>query len=313
MTTADQVEEALAQALCAELKLDETRARYIAHRALDARLTEGTTMYGMDGKGLFARSVAHNDPTKVAKHFRWICAPIIGDIQRSDGSMAYRQPLNRDRAWYAELKAAGLGITTFDALPKPGNYMTGLADAIEYTALVGGTMYVLDAEKDYMGQPAAAVEIVANARQLCNAAGIRLGFTSYGGPWNAPSFPWAPFCKGTDLSIPQTYDSDGHYDPSYMPHAIAAYAADGAPRISLGLGLFQNHAPPGHDPHWRTPAQLQAHLALVPPNVTSVIFWPLGDVPDELLTVLDAWHPPADSTIREALSSLTPFGRFTRD
>jgi hypothetical protein len=303
---ADAVEEALAQALVHELKLDLTRARYIAGCALtQARFTRSDDMYGLDGKGLFARAWDDNPPEVLAAYFNWICVPVINEA---------RQKVNRHLDFFAKCKILGLGLSTFDWLPKPESWLDGLEDAIAFTAAAGASTYFIDAEAAFFHQGTAASAFVTAARGFCNAHGIRLGFTSYGDPHWAPAFPWDPFCKQTDVSIAQAYDMDHQLVANYADRAIQGYRDFGAPRVILGRGLFRNDPSGTPHPRWRHPDELRAHLALTPPGVTSVAFWPpAGKVPQPLLDELSHWNVPAAGGVREALSNLTPFGKLTRD
>jgi hypothetical protein len=300
----DQVELVIIDALCAELKLDRDRARYIVDRAFSTKLVEGANMFGFEGKGLFARQQNDNTPQVLGQHFKWICMPMLTHE---------RLKANRGVDFYHQCAAAGLTISGFDGLPAPENWQTGLVDAINFCASVGGRAFVLDAEGEWKGHPDEAARYVGAAREACDRVGIKLGFTGFGSAYGHPTFPWRIFCGGTDFSIPQLYDSGGEHesDPSYMARGVEAYHQYGASQLMLGVGFYRTTSP-GHY-RWRTALELRRHLSTLPANTTSIIGWPLGNaIPVSLLGELDHWHPPAESTVRDALSNLVPFGRFFR-
>lgn len=306
MSALDAVSEALIAGVCAELKLDHDRARFVVEQALGAKIPIGEPMYGLEGKGLFARNVSDNSAEVLAKHFDWLCVPMISSESRAK--------INRNRAFYTKARELGLVITGFDWLPPIAGFINGLQDAIAFCADVGGRAFVLDAEAAFKGHPDEAAQYVNAARRFCDQYGIKLGFTSFGGAYGFPTMPWSVFCKGTDFSIPQTYDNDHALDPNYMPRSIAAYRQYGASRIILGLGLYRETSPGSGSYRWRQPVELKAHLQLVPPGINSVVFWPLaGAIPAPALAELDRWHVPSDTTVRDVLTNLTPFGRLTRD
>jgi hypothetical protein len=306
MSALDAVTEALIAGLQAELKIDADRARYVVERALDAPLPkEENPMLGLEGKGLFARRLADHTPELLAKHFDWVCIPLINGA---------RMAVNRDREWYRRAHAAGLVITGFDWLPTADTWERGLADAIGFCSSVGSKGFVLDAEAGFLSKPREALQYVTKARQLCDAGSIKLGFTSYGPGWNIGRLPWDVFCKGTDFSITQCYDHTHALDPNYFSRSIDFYRSKGATRIVLGLGLYRDKPEDTSNQRWRDPAELQAHLNLVGPGLVSVIFWPLaGAIPARLFPVLDGWQIPSKSTVRDVLTGLTPFGKLARD
>lgn len=262
---------------------------------------------GLCGTALFLRELNDLDPTTYAKAFDWVCVPVIG---------SGRTAFNRDRVWYETAKAGGVTITTFDWLPSAETWERGFQDVFAFTASVGGRAVVLDAERSFRGERQASADYVGAAMGFGRAYGLKVGFTSYGAPWNIPDLPWDVFCGGTDFAIPQTYDPDGNYNGTLIARANAFYRSKGARCILQGLGAYQKTG--GTPPYrWRTAAELERHLALVPPDVCGAIAWPLGvsgqsHVPESVYRTLGAWTPPgARLGVRSLLKALLPFGQLT--
>lgn len=267
---------------------------------------------GMCGTGLFLPLTHQIDPTEAGRRLDWVCVKVIG---------ARRQRVNRDAIWYEKARAAGVSITVFDALPDDSNWSQGLADAIAFAASVGASTYVIDAEPEkeegaeiepdgrtrmWLHAHEEAHRFIQTAKELCAKHGMHVGFTGWGPGTGGDDFPWHEFCAETDVSIPQTYDSSGGYDPSYMPRSVARYRANGAVRIVLGVGAYQKTPAL----RWRTPAELRRHIALVPSDICGMVFWPLGGttLPPEVYTTLGTLSPPGRGNIlRNFLRALTPF------
>lgn len=246
------------------------------------RTPSAVEQLGIAGPGLFLRSHLSQwyPADDMCASFTWACVPIIN---------GRRAAINRNRSYIRRLTSGGVTVTGFDWLPAPSNWETGLESAILFLAEVGARGFVLDAEAEFRGASAQAQRYVDRARTLCHGCGLWLGFSSFGLP--PRSMPLGPFCQGSDMVIPQTYDRYHDLRPTYILDSARRYFNAGATKFAFGSGAYrgtsaaQRSAEGALDDRarstwrWRTAAEMREHLDTYPWFVESLISWPIAGKP----------------------------------
>lgn len=215
------------------------------------------------GTGVFVRRL-HDYPIEILARFGWAIVPVIN---------AGRAELNRDPAWWADARAAGVRLVAMDWLPTPTRMVTGHAEAVAWSAEHGAIAWLIDAEAEWHHRPVPAAALVAEARQLCDAHGLGLGLTSLA--MLPDRREWEILVAGcADLSVPQPYDRYGAYEADYAARSVDRWQRLGAQRIAVGRGAFVD--PDGVGPEkarWRSPQEIERHRATTPPGLATA-WWP---------------------------------------
>jgi hypothetical protein len=270
-------------------------ARYAVSTEVRAtiRIPSAVERLGIAGPGLFLRShVSSWYPVRrMRESFTWACIPVIN---------SHRRAINRDRSYARRLTDGGVTVTGFDWLPAPNNWETNLEAAIAFIAEVGGRGFVLDAEAEFRHADTEAQRYVDRARTLCHARGLWLGFSSFGMPprW----LPLEPFCRGSDMVIPQTYDRYHDLRSDYVMSSARRYYDAGATKFAFGSGAYRGTQVARRSAEgaredrerstwrWRNADEMREHLDSYPWFVESVIAWPIaGQPPAHIWEAYRSW------------------------
>ncbi|HEX8242990.1 MAG TPA: phage tail tip lysozyme, partial [Longimicrobium sp.] len=176
------------------------------------------------GKGMWTGNLAGaGTPAQMAAKMRdngisWLAVHVleIGGERRNP-----RRTLERYfTALRAELNDPAPGFWLW-GWPAPGGHEAFTAAMVAAAAEVGAQGLIIDVEAEWKwraGNAAREAERRAQATALmdrllpaAHAAGLSVGFTSYGAPWFHRNFPWAQF-TGADFSLPQIYDGENNQD-----------------------------------------------------------------------------------------------------
>lgn len=229
--------------------------------ALDLLMKPAPPLLG--GKGMFVRSVKHvgTVAAMLARAeevgLQWLAFQAIWQW-KSKKSTLYSGQAAHAKA----LRAAGRDVWVW-GYPCPGatkedefvEVMLGSAAALQARGLI------IDAEEPFLGEAVAAARLVAKLVPKAHAAGLCVGLSSYGAPWNFGNFPWAAF-TGVDFASPQIYDIDNDLGETYPHDSVAAYKAHGYTRIVPACPTFS-----------KTSKQLTALLAEVPASQGAIVWW----------------------------------------
>lgn len=225
--------------------------------ALDALLREPVGL--PRGKGMFVRSVKHVGSieamlARVAQTgLRWLAFQSIWQYADRK-STRWTGFTGHARA----LRAAGHACWVW-GFPWPGREAEFVEVLLASATSCGASGVLVDAEAPYLDAPEAAPRLMAALLPAARAAGLAVGLTSYGAPWNFPRFPWAAF-TGVDFAAPQIYDIDNNQGSGYPQRSIAAYRELGFSRVIPACPTFG-----------KTAAQLTAlHAAIEPPDGAAV-------------------------------------------
>lgn len=145
--------------------------------------------------------------------------------------------------------------------PHPGKHVEFVDSLVGAAVDVQAHGIIIDPEAPFIDQQAGAGVLMDALMPAARAAGLTVGFTSYGAPWNFKTFPWSAFLA-VDFAIPQIYDSENNQGPSYPKKSIQAYKALGFSRIV-----------PAKPAYNKTKAQLKNSLAATPTPEQALIFW----------------------------------------
>lgn len=148
----------------------------------------------------------------------------------------------------------------------PLNWATVIDDVIADAHRMGARGVMLNPEL-----PWKASGLEESARDLClrvRDAGLEVGFCSYALPSAHPTFPWAAFAELTDVAVSQTYDREMVGDPGYAERCVRQYREAGFRRVLMSVGL--NNARGRGPIRPKTPAELGPHLAMRPPQESTV-------------------------------------------
>ena len=144
--------------------------------------------------------------------------------------------------------------------PRPGRHEAFVEAMLEGAARLEATGVILDPERPWLGRADDVRQMMALALERFHAAGLTVGVSSYGAPWNYPSLPWAELATA-DFGVPQAYDLTNRLRPDYPTASAAAYREAGF-RVVL----------PAFATVGKTPAQLRTHLGLMP-DAPALIGW----------------------------------------
>lgn len=223
------------------------------------------------GRGLFVRSLAAISPED-ASRLGHVAVPV--DVRGRN--------INRALAWYAKATTRKIAWSWFTI--DPGEFR----EAIAFAAQIGASAFVVNGEKELRGKPQTARLIAALARQECDRHGLALGLVSYSIPGTVTDFPWSVFARHCHFGMPEVYDREGRYDPTYPRRAIASWHAHGFGPL-LPAGAVYQREDDGQGWRWRTPEEIARHLALFPDGAPDVTCWTLGNtIPESVIAALAA-------------------------
>ena len=248
------------------------------------------------GRALFWRSWTGwgDTPTEAAEAyadcFDWACCPVLWRDKDPDGEAAGRRP-NRHAEIYQVFAARSIPWWGM-VFCSPADFEAELRDAVAFCAAHGAVGLVLDVERPFRDVPRSQVSRLARfARKLCDDAGLKLGFTSYGGrgyPRVYKFKAWLAHCNG--ITVPQHYDRDLAFDPDYPAESQARYHAAGAKHIVAGVGLrAYKKAKEDQEGIDRTkkPGEVRRHLEII--DAETWCAWGRVDrLPEDVLEVLQA-------------------------
>ena len=198
----------------------------------------GGGVRGPRGKGLFVRSTAHAGTPAALISFcqdlgvSWVMLPVVWQyVTKSD----VRYDADVD-AYASALKKAGIRVWVW-GWPEPAKVAAFADLMLETRARIGADGIVVNAEKPFYGEPAAASELASRL------AGVSWGLSSYGAPYFHKSFPWAEFASTTSLGMPQIYDTQHTLGADYPQKSVDAWRALGFSQIAPTWGASSAHTP----------------------------------------------------------------------
>jgi hypothetical protein len=255
---------------------------------------------GAEGLGAAAWARAYADAG-----LAWACVACAWG-----GEVNVNRTLDR---WHA-LRDAGIDTWALWGLPTPMASITelgGRTDAVlEWCHRARVTGIVPDPEKkDGEGRDLHWDRYPERAELLarkCRNSGLRYGVTSYGAPRGVRRFPFAEFLTGAELIIPQTYDAELRFDPTYGARALRDYRALGAvpdSTFAMGVGTWNKT-----EHRRKSDAELTRHLSLT--LDLPIIAWPHGTLTASELRII-ATAPLGTDTReprRRRPTSLGPLG-----
>jgi len=213
------------------------------------------------GKGMFVRSIKHVGSIEAMQAqvagagLHWLAFQAIWQYADKKSSV-----WTGFVAHAKALRAAGRQCWVW-GFPWPGRERE-FTDVLVSSALAcGASGVIVDAEAPYNAQPGAAQTLMHALTPAARAAGLRVGLTSYGAPWNFARFPWAAFAA-VDFAVPQIYDIDNNQGPGYPQRSIDAYRGLGFSRVIPACPTFG-----------KTAAQLAALHAAVRPPDGAIVWW----------------------------------------
>ncbi|MDC0667798.1 peptidoglycan-binding domain-containing protein [Nannocystis radixulma] len=213
------------------------------------------------GKGMFVRSVKHVGTIEAmlarVEHvgLNWLAFQAIWQYASKKSSV-----WSGFVAHAKALRAAGRQCWVW-GFPWPGREREFTEVMVSSALACGAGGLIVDAEAPYNDAPAAAPTLMNTLLPAARSAGLQVGLTSYGAPWNFNRFPWAAFA-GVDFVIPQIYDIDNNQGPGYPQRSIAAYRGLGFTRVIPACPTFG-----------KTAAQLTALHSAVAPTHGAIAWW----------------------------------------
>lgn len=225
------------------------------------------------GAGVFVR--VNSQVTEYAlDELDWLCICVLGKGQAR----------NRTEWLWRQARARGIGLSAWDWFPRPDNPTKGLNAAMRFAAEQGATSFVLNAEKGFLGRKETAKVYASTARELADDLGLDLGFTSYAEPSTVKLFPWEVFADHCDFGIPQIYDRENKFDPTYPRRSIQDWSRAGFRAVVPGCGIYWGREKADGDGwswYWRDEEMVRRHLALFPSDMDAWVAWPLsGSLPE---------------------------------
>lgn len=227
------------------------------------------------GKGMWTGNLAGaGTPAQMAARMRdngisWLAVHVleIGGARRNP-----RRTLERYfTALRAELTDPALGFWLW-GWPPPGRHEVFVPAIVTAALEVGAQGVIIDVEAHWKwpaGNAARQAERRAQATALmdallpaAHAAGLSVGFTSYGAPWFHRRFPWEQFTRA-DFSLPQIYDGDNNQDvPAFAPRCDREWRAYGFRGVM-----------PISNAYSKTAAQMRLLLQHTPVTDGAVSWW----------------------------------------
>lgn len=213
------------------------------------------------GKGIFVRSIKHVGPVAAMLAqvetigLRWLAFQAIWQYETKKSGI-HKGFLPHAKA----LNAAGqqFWLWGYPWAGKEEEFVDVMLSAASATEARG---IIVDAELPYNKKPAAAEALMGALMPKAHAAGLCVGFTSYGAPWNFPGFPWKAF-SAADFGMPQIYDMDNNQGLGYPQKSIDAYKAHGFKRIIPACPTFS-----------KTSKQLKALHSVTPTHDSAICWW----------------------------------------
>jgi hypothetical protein len=157
-----------------------------------------------------------------------------------------------------DLRAAGHEVWIW-GYPAPGKHVEFVERVVGAAVQVAARGVIVDPELPFKNRMEPAVELMTLLLREAGEHGLGVGVTSYGAPWNFPTFPWKAFL-GAHFGVPQLYDANNNLPKTYPKDAVAAWKALGFKRIVPASAAFN-----------KDPAAMTALLAATP--VDGAICW----------------------------------------
>lgn len=190
------------------------------------------------GKGVFVRSTGHaGSPEALVSwcqdlSISWVMLPVVWQYT-SKSDVRYDGDID---AYASALRKAGIRVWVW-GWPEPAK-LNAFADLmLETRARVGADGIVVNAEKPFYGEPAAATALAQRLK------GVTWALSSYGAPYFHSSFPWAEFSSTTSLGMPQIYDTKHNLGSDYPEKSVKAWRAAGFSRVAPTWGASSAHTP----------------------------------------------------------------------
>lgn len=121
----------------------------------------------------------------------------------------------------AALRDAGHEVWVW-GYPAPGKHEEFVEKLVGTAVAVKARGIILDPEEPFIGRPEEAVALMAAALAAAAQFGLGVGVTSYGAPWNFPTFPWSAFL-GAGFGMPQIYDASNSMPMTYPVKSVNAW------------------------------------------------------------------------------------------
>jgi hypothetical protein len=221
------------------------------------------------GKGMFVRSLRHTGtPAQMIAQMNkanldWVCIQYVWQFEDPDNSDKDTRYVNRSnlKQYTDALHAAGKTVWVW-GWPVPGEeqkFLDGMLWAVD-TAKAKGLM--INAERPYLGNPAAATKLMQMIQPECRKRGILAGLSSYGAAHFVRRFPWREFAEYSDFGSPQMYDPDNNLGPAWPQDCWEAWKKVGFKHLIASSGCFN-----------KTPKQMNDLLAVTPIEHDVLLWW----------------------------------------
>jgi len=190
------------------------------------------------GKGIFVRATSHAGTPDALVAFcadlglSWVMLPVVWQYT-SKSDVRYDGDIDQ---YAAALRKAGIRVWVW-GWPEPKKVDAFASLMLETKSRIGADGIVVNAEKPFYGEPAAAAQLAARLK------GTLWGLSSYGAPYFHKSFPWAEFSSTTNLGMPQIYDTKHNLGADYPVNAVKAWKDAGFSEIAPTWGASSAHSP----------------------------------------------------------------------
>ena len=197
---------------------------------------------------------------------------------------AQRRTNRRRMDWYARARAAGLDVVCWSWFTTDPDV---LAEAVAFAAGVEAKAFVINGEKELRRHHDTAHTLAATGRRVCDEHGLSLGLVSYSIPETVKDFPWETFAEVCDFGMPEIYDREGQYDPTYPPRAMRSWRHSKFQNSVPCCGVYTRKSLSPARFRWRTNAEIERHLALFDLDTAgTVCAWGLGNWPGRVLKAM---------------------------
>lgn len=193
------------------------------------------------GKGMFIRDLLQAGTRaqvleRMSKHgVSWVA---IQRIWQYDDPNKVSKLYNSENllAYVEDLHAAGHEVWIW-GFPAPGKHVEFVERLVSAAVQVKARGVIVDPEAPFMNKAEPAAALMALLLPEAAKHGLGVGMTSYGAPWNFPTFPWKAFL-GAHFGMPQLYDANNNLPQTYPKQAVAAWKALGFNHIVPASAAF---------------------------------------------------------------------------
>lgn len=255
-------------------------------------------MIGVEGKGLVIRNWRSyaKDPIAFAD---WYAARFTWAVVVIAGSETQQRLVNDEPELYPAMRRRGVPVWLLWTLPQPSSWRQVLPLVFGRAHAFGAKAVVINPEVEWKDQHAEAEAFARAASSAARQVGCKLVLASYPAPSGHPTFPWRAFAEHASVGMPLVFDRQSRLDPDYFTRAISEYRALGFRTLVPMGSLVRRFVDPDATDTYavKTPAELAAYLAILPPT-PAVAFWNGGPPAPPQLEVLLSWPmrattPPA--------------------